>query len=281
AIPVCTVKALVEYTRASRASTLSEYMSLLNIETAFLKSISISHQAGTDLFLRFITNIPSVEFTTFQQEVIERGSIMVGNCEEFRSLAAAHGVPFIKEGSTVLVHSYSRLVLLLLKKACTVRHFKVYVTAASFSQAGKKAVTELRRCNIPAALIADAAIGYTMEKVDLVLVGAEGVVRNGGLINQIGTLPIAVMAKVAKKPVYCVCESYKFVDVFPLNQNDLDFSSKTQEYFDDEQDHGDCLLSNPEVDYTPPEYISMLFTNEGVLTPPSVSELMLRSGLGK
>jgi translation initiation factor eIF-2B subunit alpha len=55
--------------------------------------------------------------------------------------------------------------------------------------------------------------------MDLISVGAEGVVRNGGLINQIGTYPIAVMAKVAKKPVYCVCESYKLVDVFPLNQD--------------------------------------------------------------
>jgi hypothetical protein len=53
AIPVCTVKALVEYTRASRASTLSEYLSLLYSEAAFLKGISISHQAGTDLFLRY------------------------------------------------------------------------------------------------------------------------------------------------------------------------------------------------------------------------------------
>ena len=74
------------------------------------------------------------------------------------------------------------------------------------TESGKRAVLELRKNNIPAALIADAAVGFTMEGVDMVLVGAEGVVRNGGLINQIGTYPIAVMAKTCKKPVYCVCE---------------------------------------------------------------------------
>ncbi len=61
---------------------------------------------------------------------------MVSRCEEFRSMAASCGVPFIQDGSTVLVHSYSRLVLMLLKKASATRHFRVYVTSASFSQAG-------------------------------------------------------------------------------------------------------------------------------------------------
>ena len=44
---------------------------------------------------------------------------------------------------------------------------------------------------------------------------------------------------------------------------------------------GDCLLSNPEVDYTPPSCISMFFTEKGVLTPNAVGELMLRLGLGQ
>jgi translation initiation factor eIF-2B subunit alpha len=42
-------------------------------------------------------------------------------------------------------------------------------------------------------------------------VGAEGVVRNGGIINQIGTNPIAIVAKQLNKPFYCIAERY---DVF-------------------------------------------------------------------
>lgn len=43
----------------------------------------------------------------------------------------------------------------------------------------------LRKSGIPATLILDAAVGYFIEKVDMVLVGAEGVVENGGVINQV------------------------------------------------------------------------------------------------
>lgn len=43
----------------------------------------------------------------------------------------------------------------------------------------------------------------------MVLVGAEGVVENGGIINKLGTYNIALAAAAHKKPVYVAAESYK------------------------------------------------------------------------
>lgn len=45
---------------------------------------------------------------------------------------------------------------------------------------------ELVKAGIPVSLTLDAAVGTVLEGVDLVLVGAEGVVENGGIINQVG-----------------------------------------------------------------------------------------------
>ena len=70
-------------------------------------------------------------------------------------------------------------------------------------------------------MVLDAAVGYIIEKVDLVIVGAEGVVENGGIINKIGTNQMAVCAKAQNKPFYVVAESFKFVRLFPLNQQDV------------------------------------------------------------
>ncbi|KAL0965751.1 hypothetical protein UPYG_G00285240 [Umbra pygmaea] len=44
----------------------------------------------------------------------------------------------------------------------------------------------LKRLNVSITVVLDAAVGSVL-KVDLVLVGAEGVVENGGIINKIGT----------------------------------------------------------------------------------------------
>lgn len=35
-------------------------------------------------------------------------------------------------------------------------------------------------------LVLDASIGYVMEQVDIVMIGAEGVVESGGIINKVG-----------------------------------------------------------------------------------------------
>ena len=81
-----------------------------------------------------------------------------------------------------------------------------------------------------AALIPDPAVAYLMDSIDLVLVGAEGVTQNGGIINQVplfilkqkvGTYQIAILAQQANKPFHVIAESYKFVQLFPLAQSDL------------------------------------------------------------
>ena len=46
-------------------------------------------------------------------------------------------------------------------------------------------------------------------RVNLVLVGAEGVVENGGIINKLGSYQVAIAAKEHGIPFYVAAESYK------------------------------------------------------------------------
>ena len=43
----------------------------------------------------------------------------------------------------------------------------------------------LREGGIPVSLILDCAVGPAMETADMCLVGAEGVMENGGVINKV------------------------------------------------------------------------------------------------
>lgn len=58
-------------------------------------------------------------------------------------------------------------------------------------------------------LLIDSAVAYSMDEVDMVFVGADGVVESGGIINMMGTYQIALVAKSMNKPVYVAAESYK------------------------------------------------------------------------
>lgn len=52
-------------------------------------------------------------------------------------------------------------------------------------------VKELLSKGIRCQCIMDAAVGYHMEQVDLVLVGAEGVLASGGIINKVHIAPVS------------------------------------------------------------------------------------------
>lgn len=64
-------------------------------------------------------------------------------------------------------------------------------------------------------------LGSLVEQIDVVLVGAEAVMENGAVVNATGTFLLALAAKAAGKPLYVAVERYKFIRLYPLNQNDL------------------------------------------------------------
>lgn len=133
-------------------------------------------------------------------------------------------------------------------------------------------VRDLEKANIECTLILDSAIGYIMESIDIVLVGAEGVVESGGIINRIGSYTMALCAREMKKPFYVLAESFKFLRLYPLNQRDLPDSYKY---------HKTCTIeeikkAHPLVDYTSPAYITLLFTDLGILTPSAVSDELIK-----
>lgn len=197
-----------------------------------------------------------------------------------REKIAKQALDFITDGCTILLHCHSRVVMtLLLNAAKHNRRFNVLVTEARPTCKGYDAARFLNENGIQASVILDSAVGYYMDRVDCVLVGAEGVVENGGIINQVGTYMISVMAKAANKPFYAVVESYKFVRVFPLNQDDLPSTASCNLLLGadgETQELARLREGHPTVDYTPPKYITLLFTDIGVLTPSGVSDELIK-----
>lgn len=263
--PVAAIKVLVDLVENSGACTISEMSALMSQSGEVLGSnhkYSIAASAGCTLFSRFATKVfaSETDFENAKRKLVLNGNDFVASIDTFRCKIANLGSPFIQDDAVILVHSYSRPVMKLLDYASKQnKRFTVYVTESRPSTNGLKVVNSLLKHGIPAHLVLDSAVGYIIGKIDLVLVGAEGVMETGGIVNHIGTYQIAIVAHELKKPFYVVAESYKFVRKFPLNQYDLG-------------------LENIEdsLDYTPPNYITLLFTDKGVLTPSAVSDELIK-----
>ena len=151
---------------------------------------------------------------------------------------------------------------------CRSRDIEVVLTKSSVELEKR-----LRAENICVRVVDDLAVGVEMHKVDCLLLGAEGVVETGGIVNQLGSYTVAMVAKALNKQVYVLAESFKFVREYPICQEDL-----PDEYLYpvSVRSGGDKNSSeSPLVDYTPPSMISLLFTDLGILTPSAVSDELI------
>lgn len=245
---------------------------------------NISLKSGCDLFLKYSTRtfLELDDFDACRAAILERGQRFAGISLAARDRIAKVGHGFVGQGQVVLTHGWSRVVAALLLKAAETKHFSIYILEGRPDATGAKAAEFYSKAGIPTRIILDAAMGYIMEQVDLVLVGAEGVVENGGVVNKIGTNALALCARAHDKPVYVAAESYKFARLYPLSQQDLPSNKSVPLTFVDTATHkpiqvpSTVEVDHPLSDYTPAKYITLLFTDLGVLTPSAVSDELIR-----
>jgi translation initiation factor eIF-2B subunit alpha len=154
--------------------------------------------------------------------VIQRGEHFQELASQARAKIASQLDHFIRDGSVILTHGYSRVVLVaLLQAAKKHRRFSVIVTESRPDNDGYRTAARLAEAGIPctvrhtaaAAAVAcrsrmrltrtqvvmDAGVGYEMAGVDLVMVGAEAVAESGGVINKLGTYQISLVARALNK----------------------------------------------------------------------------------
>lgn len=183
------------------------------------------------------------------------------------------------------VHGLSRVVLEVLRQAAErgkrLRVLCCECRTPTRSWGHEMATRVAQETGFPVSVVVDAGVARVMSRVSMVLFGAEGVVENGGIINTVGTFQIAMVASSMRVPVYVAAESFKFVRHFPLSQEDVpqvtQVEVSSQELRSLAQ-HSSQLVSIVQHthDYTPPKYITLLFTDLGILTPAAVSDQLIK-----
>ncbi|EAL63004.1 translation initiation factor eIF-2B alpha subunit [Dictyostelium discoideum AX4] len=291
-IAIPTIRILIDVIRKSNSTTVVGLQKELEDAVKQLKSCpynqSISLSSVCDSFIRFVTKRTELDFPNFdtcKSNLVERGEQLSNKSSMSRTKISQLADKFIRDGVTILVHGFSRVVLgLLLHAAFQGKRFSVIVTESRPDSSGYKTAARLQAANIPVKLIMDGGVSRIIDKVDYVLVGAEAIVENGGIVNKIGTYQISIVAKAFKKPFYVAAESFKFTRSYPLNQSDIENlkNDHISEPFKACRSCSSCenpeqlTIDSPTLDYTPPSYITLLFTELGVLTPSAVSDELIK-----
>jgi len=204
-----------------------------------------------------------------------------------------HGNELIKNGDKILTHCNAGWLACVEWGTATAPIYiakragkKVFVWVDETRprcQGARLTAWELAQEGIEHAVIADNAAGYYMKKgeVDLCIVGADRVARNGDVANKIGTYEKAVVAKENNIPFYVA---------IPANTYDYECETGDQipieERGEEEVTHmwgeggkirianPDSKARNPAFDVTPEKYITGYITERGVLKASELKKLI-------
>ena len=125
---------------------------------------------------------------------------------------------------------------------------------------------------IPVTLISDTMVGLTMQKgmVTKVIVGADRVTKLGHTFNKIGTYQVAVLAKKHNIPFFVAAPTSTF-----------DLESNPEDVIIEERNKDEIIkinkkkiapdgvkVYNPAFDMTPPELITGIISEKGIMFTP-------------
>ncbi|MGC8879696.1 MAG: translation initiation factor eIF-2B, partial [Anaerolineae bacterium] len=195
---------------------------------------------------------------------------------------AQYGAEKVRDGDTVFTYSMSSTVWRILKRAkAQGKSFDVIVTESRPANEGLWTVAEMDKAGIPISVSIDACIGELVPQSDVVFVGADAISSHGYSLCKVGTYPTALVARAHGVPFYIAADTLKFDSttllglpfrVDPIRRHEVLTSSEHSERI---QVVGHLF------DETPPELVTAIITEVGLLHPTACFVVMTQMRLSQ
>ncbi len=216
--------------------------------------------------------------------------------EEDRQMCRAigrHGSAYISHGANVLTHcnagglatgAYGTAIGCIYAAVEEGKAVHVFADETRpLLQGARLTAFELKESGVPVTLLADNMAGFAMQrgKIDLVVVGADRICRNGDFANKIGTYSVAVLAREHGIPFYVAAPSSTF-DLDCPSGKEIPIEERSP---DEVGSHAGKRVApegvsawNPAFDVTPARYVTAFFTERGVIEAPSEARVLAHFG---
>jgi len=187
------------------------------------------------------------------------------------------GANRLADGDTVMTHCHSTDALACIEAAAEQgKSISAVVKETRPRQQGHITAEQLRDAGVPVTLIVDSAARRYLDEVDHVVVGADSIAADGGVINKIGTSGLAVNARERGVPIMTAAQTIK-LHPETLTGHTVEIEMRSEEEVIDPETRdeiGEIAVENPAFDVTPPRYMDAIVTEHGQFPPESIVTLM-------
>jgi methylthioribose-1-phosphate isomerase len=267
----------------SKAKSLSQLMADLDIAFKVLQS---TRPTAINLFWALKRVMEKAEdrknIEEVKKAILDEALKMAEEDIEINKQMGRNGAKLFKDGDVIMTHcnagslattAYGTALGVIRAAKEDGKHVSVIATETRPVMQGSRLTTfELHHDGIDVSLIPDTAVGYMMSKgvIKHVIVGADRILRTGHVFNKIGTYQVSVIANMHKIPFYVAAPFSTF-----------DFESNPEDIVIEERSIEEVTkigkkrvvpkgirVFNPAFDMTPPELITGIITEKGILKPP-------------
>jgi methylthioribose-1-phosphate isomerase len=243
---------------------------------------------AVDRMKRILNQVPVYGIEKTKTNLVKEALKIYEEDLEVNQKIGEFGKHLIKDGDGVLTHcnagalataGYGTALGVIYAAWDEGKRFQVFVDETRpLLQGCRLTAWELVQEKIPATVITDNMAGVLMMKgkINLVLVGADRIVRNGDTANKIGTYSLAILSKFHGIPFYIVAPTSTLdlslasgLDI-PIEERDV----KEVTHF-----HGYPIAPrgvksfNPAFDVTPHSLIHAIITEKGIIRGPFYKNL--------
>jgi len=278
---------------SSKADTYKEFS--LDMEKA-KKCLALTRPTAVNLFwaLERMTNLintkKDVDLFELKDIILQEAKDIAREDIEINKGMGRYGASLIKDGDNILTHCNAGAL-------ATVDHGTALGVIRTAFKEGKKihvyvdetrpvlqgarlTAWELMQEKIPFTLITDNMAGFLMsqKKINLIIVGADRIARNGDVVNKIGTYSLSVLAR-ENKVLFYVAAPISTIDVSLSSGKEIPIEERNPK----EITHilgkqiapTGVKVFNPAFDLTPHRYVEAIITEKGIIRKPFEKNIKL------
>jgi len=271
---------------SSKAGTYKKFIQ--DMEEA-KNCLALTRPTAVNLFWalkRIITLInikKEVDLFTLKDIILQEAKNIAREDIEINKAMGKYGSSLIKDGDSILTHCNAGALatvdhgtaLGVIRTAFKEgKKLQVYVDETRpVLQGARLTAWELTQEKIPFTLITDNMAGFLMyqKKVNLIIVGADRIARNGDVVNKIGTYSLSVLARENKVPFYVAAPistidmSLKSGEEIPIEERD---PKEVTHILGKQIAPAGVKVFNPAFDLTPNCYVEAIITEKGIIRKP-------------
>ena len=258
-------------------------------EMAATRPTAVNLFWAIDRIKQFVQKHQDQSLDAIRAQLVQESQRMIDEDIATNKRIGAFGAAFISDGDNIITHCNAGSIATAgygtaegVMRAAVEEGKQIHVwvdETRPVLQGARLTAWELMEEKIPCTLVTDSMAGHLLyrDMVDVAVVGADRIARNGDVANKIGTYSLAVLCKEHGIPFY-VAAPFSTIDFNTPSGIDIPIEERDPR----EVTHvlGTCPIApegvqvlNPAFDVTPARYITGIITEKGVFPPQDLHHL--------